>query len=39
MCVLNKLCSDVSDSSVGQEFNVNKSTTYIKYDVFQQKHT
>jgi len=32
MCLMGK-------TAVGQEFNVNESTIYIKYIVFKQKHT
>lgn len=37
--VLDTLHSGVNRGTVGHKFNVNQSMTYIKQDVFKQKHT
>ena len=36
--LLDKLSSGMSYSDIGPEFNVNESTTYIKYGIFKTKH-
>lgn len=35
---LDKLCSGMRDSAVGQELNVNESTIHIKQGVFKKKY-